>query len=80
MDSNTFLFEPIVPEMGHIWVGQAQVASTYVQVVAHQVWPVSTKNIVPNQYICTHSFGNIVIAGKPLRRPLPPLFLEVIKK
>ena len=34
MDSNTFLFDPIVPKIGHIRVGQAQVASTHVQVLA----------------------------------------------
>ena len=33
MDSNTFLFDPTEPEIGHIRVGQAKVSYTYVQVV-----------------------------------------------
>ena len=35
MDSNTFLFDPAEPEKGHIRVGQAKVAYTYVQLVAY---------------------------------------------
>ena len=34
MGSNTFLFDTTVPEIGNTRVGQAQVASTYVQLVA----------------------------------------------
>ena len=35
IDSNVFLFEPTEPKIGHSPVIQAQVVSTYVQVVAH---------------------------------------------
>ena len=31
MDSNTFLFEPTKPKIGHSWVRQAQVGYTYIQ-------------------------------------------------
>ena len=34
MESNTFLFDPIVPKMCHSQVGQDQVVSMYLKVVA----------------------------------------------
>ena len=50
IDSNKFLFDTTEPKIGHSQVGQARVASAYVQVVAQYVLPVRTKNNVSNQY------------------------------
>ena len=36
MESDTFLFDPTEPKIGHIQVGRDQVASTYVQEVVSQ--------------------------------------------
>ena len=32
MESDTFLFDPTVPNIGHTWAGQNQVPSTYVPI------------------------------------------------
>ena len=37
MELNAFLFDPTVPKIGHSRVGQAQFASTYLQVVSQVV-------------------------------------------
>ena len=46
MDSNTFLFEPNVPKIGHSQVGNYQFSSTYAQVVSQQVCPIKPKKCI----------------------------------
>ena len=68
MDSNTFLFEPIVPKIGHM---PSRPGSSCVY-VRTSIRPVSMvhkdQKIVPNQYFWSYSFENNVRAGNTLRR------------
>ena len=70
MDPDAFLFDPTVPKTGDSWVGQAKVASTYVQIIIPVSMVRKDQNNVSNHYIWSHSFENNKIVKAP-KAPAP---------